>query len=94
LRNAGRSICLASLQLGPDPRDELARIRIRTGFPVDRSESIGGGKTDSGGLRFTQFRCKIIVDDYNWLTDRVSTVSGRIVVYVTGQRTFRWAVIP
>ena len=67
--------------------------RIRDGFPVDASDCIGGGKTDASGFRFTQFRCKIILRDrpypygYGW------SVSGRIVVYVTGPRSFRWAVI-
>ena len=84
--------CMAAFELMPDPRVELRHVT--RGFPVETAECVGGGKTDSGGFRFTQFRCKVTVDDYNWLSDRVLTVAGRIVVYVTGARTFRFAVIP
>ena len=87
----GKITCLASLEIQPDPRIELRHVQ--RGFPVETAECVGGAP-DKSGFRFRQFRCKVTVNDYNWLTQRVLKVGGRIVVYVTGSRTMRFAVIP
>jgi hypothetical protein len=72
--------------------------RVRDGFPLESANCVGGGKTDAGGFRFMQFRCKVVVKDRSpyeaMYAPRVRLVGGRIVANVTGPRSFRWAVIP
>jgi hypothetical protein len=72
--------------------------RIRDGFPMQSADCIGGGKSDAGGFRFTQFRCKVVVENRAMYDapspGKVTLVGGRIAVYVTGPRSFSWRIIP
>jgi len=83
--------CLLSLaQRSRSPEQNLSRIR--RGFPVAAADCVGGGDADKSGYRFPMFRCKVTVADTSPANKPV-VVKGRIVLYVTGSSTFRWALI-
>jgi hypothetical protein len=76
----------------------------RYGFGLESADCIGAGLPDKSSVRFSQFRCKILFEEQRLpplvgtngeIVSAGQTVlhSGRIVVYVTGQTTFRWALI-
>jgi hypothetical protein len=82
--------CLNSMLTLRSPVTNLDNVLH--GFKLFSAECVGGGDPDASGYRFSQFRCQVSVHDQQSST-RFIDVRGRIAIYTTGAKTFRWKVI-